>query len=69
MFRQRAAHLEQEVKDELETYTLSDSVKKELIRGKRVELAEEIEIARVIKNKLENFIFQLKTQSSNLKEL
>ncbi|XP_063901427.1 dynamin-like 120 kDa protein, mitochondrial isoform X3 [Zophobas morio] len=63
------AHLEQEVKDELETYTLSDSVKKELIRGKRVELAEEIEIARVIKNKLENFIFQLKTQSSNLKEL
>lgn len=50
------ARLEQEVKTELDEVAQNDDVKRQLIAGPRVDLAEQIEVTRHISHELDDFI-------------
>lgn len=66
--------LEREIKDILEDYAQDQSFKKQLLKGKRVDLAEELSnyiydfIPSVLFTKREKFPFASRTSSTNSRE-
>eukprot|EP00048_Salpingoeca_helianthica_P011798 m.170518 g.170518 ORF g.170518 m.170518 type:complete len:898 (+) comp15276_c5_seq1:542-3235(+) len=57
-------HLEGNVRQQLDTLSSDHTAKQTLISGKKVALAEEIEILRVIQNKLDAFIKAIRKEDS-----
>jgi optic atrophy protein 1 len=56
--------LEREIKDILEDCAQDQELKKQLLKGKRVDLAEELRKVRQIQEKLEEFIYALNNEKS-----
>jgi len=54
--------LEREVKEILDDLSSDETLKTNLLRGKRVELAEELKRVRHVQEKLEEFIEALNTE-------
>jgi optic atrophy protein 1 len=56
--------LEREIKEILDDYAQDQGAKKHLLKGKRVDLAEELRKVRQIQEKLEEFIYALNNEKN-----
>ncbi|CAF4419975.1 unnamed protein product, partial [Adineta steineri] len=54
--------LEREVKEILDDFNTDETLKANLLKGKRVDLAEELKRVRQVQEKLEEFIVALNTE-------
>ncbi|XP_029044221.1 dynamin-like 120 kDa protein, mitochondrial isoform X4 [Osmia bicornis bicornis] len=62
IMNREARRLDKEIKEVLEDYSQDNEIKKQLLTGRRVTLAEELERVRQIQEKLEEFIQALKKE-------